>query len=370
VLQAVEQQTPCAQKPELHIAGAVQAAPFGSLPQLMLTQLFGDTQSAAVLVQVVLHAVAEPHWYGSHSVLVTDRQTPAPSHVRCGVRVEPTQVPAAHCVPPAQKRHAPAPLHMPSSPHDVAAVARHWLAGEGAVPLATLLHNPRLPAIAHDLQAVSHTWLQQYPCAQKLDVHSPGVVHAAPFGLRVQMLALQMLGAMQSVAAVVQLVRQAPAVVSQVYFPHGLDVAAPQTPAPLHVRADRAIVVLEHMGGAHWVPLTCLRHAPAPSQVPSLPHVVAAAATHCEATSGGAPGAIGEHVPTLPVSEHDMHVPVQALLQQTLLTQNPDSQSELVPLGQAPPTGILPQLLLTHVLPVVHWVVAVQVVRHAAVPQV
>jgi hypothetical protein len=58
-------------------------------------------------------------------VLVTDRQTPAPSQVRAGVSVEPTQVPAAHCVPLAQKRHAPAPLHIPSSPHDVAAVATH-----------------------------------------------------------------------------------------------------------------------------------------------------------------------------------------------------------------------------------------------------
>lgn len=303
-------------------------------------------------------------------MLVTDRQTPAPSHVRAGVSVEPTQVPATHCVPLAQKRHAPAPLHMPSSPHAVAAVAAHWLAGEGAVPLATLLHVPRLPAIAHDLQAVSHAWLQQNPCAQKLEAHSPAAVHAAPVGLRVQMLALQMLGATQSVAAVVQLVRQAPAVVSQVYFPHELDVAAPQTPAPLHVRADRATVELEHIDAAHWVPATCLRHAPAPSQDPSLPHVDAAAAGHCEATSGGAPGAIGEHVPTLPVSEHDMHVPVQALLQQTLLTQNPESQSEFNPPGQAPPIGTLPQLLLTHVLPVVHWVVAVQVVRQAAVPQV
>jgi hypothetical protein len=370
VLQAVEQQTPCAQKFELHIAAAVQAAPLGNLPQLMFTQLLGDTQSVAVLVQVVLQAVAEPHWYGSHNVLVTDRQTPAPSQVRCGVSVEPTQVPAAHCVPLAQKRHAPMPLHMPSSPHDVAAVAAHWLAGEGAVPLATLLHRPRLPAIAHDLHGVSHAWLQQYPCAQKLEAHSPAAVHAAPLGLSVQMLALQMLGATQSVAAVVQLVRQAPVVVSQVYFPHGLDVAAPQTPAPLQVRADKATVELEHIGAAHWVPLTCLRHAPAPSQLPSLPHVDAAAAGHCEATSGGAPGPIGEHVPTLPVSEHDMQVPVQALLQQTLLTQNPESQSELTPLGQAPPMGILPQLLLTHVLPLVHWDVAVQVVRHAVVLQV
>jgi len=37
-----------------------------------------------------------------HSVLVTDRQTPAPSQVRWGVSVDPTQVPAAHCVPVAQ----------------------------------------------------------------------------------------------------------------------------------------------------------------------------------------------------------------------------------------------------------------------------
>jgi hypothetical protein len=102
VEQAVEQQTPCSQKFELHIAGDVHAAPLGSLPQLMLTQLFGDTQSVAVLVQVVLQAVALAHWYGSHSVLVTERQTPAPSQVRCGVSVDPTQVPAAHCVLAAQ----------------------------------------------------------------------------------------------------------------------------------------------------------------------------------------------------------------------------------------------------------------------------
>jgi hypothetical protein len=31
------------------------------LPQLMLTQLFGATQSAPVVVQLVLHAVAEAH---------------------------------------------------------------------------------------------------------------------------------------------------------------------------------------------------------------------------------------------------------------------------------------------------------------------
>jgi hypothetical protein len=87
--------------------------------------------------------------------------------------------------------------------------------------------------------------------------------------------------------------------------------------------------------------------------VPSLPHVEAAATGHCDATSGGSPAAIGVQVPTLPASEHDMHVPVQAVLQQTLFTQWPDAQSESSPDEQVPPIGILPQLMLTQVLPVV-----------------
>ena len=61
-----------------------------------------------------------------------------------------------------------------------------------------------------------------------------------------------------------------------------------------------------------------------------------------------------------------MQVPVQAELQQTLLTQNPDAQSVPMPDGHEPPTGILPQLMLTHVLPVVQSAaVVVQVVLQA-----
>jgi hypothetical protein len=217
--------------------------------------------------------------------------------------------------------------------------------------LATLLHVPRLPVIAHDLHVPLQAWLQQYPCAQKPESHSLAIVHAVPIGLSVQMLALQMLGATQSVAAVVQVVRHAFAVGSQVYLPHGAVVAAPQTPAPSHVRGDRAVVEFMHIGAAHCVPLTNFRHAPAPLQVPSLPQVDAAAAAHCDATSGGAPATIGEQVPRLPVTEHDMQVPVQAELQQTLLTQKFDAQSEFSPDGHAPPIGIFPQLMVTQVLP-------------------
>jgi len=260
---------------------------------------------------------------------------------------------------------------MPSRPQVVDAVPAHWVAGVGAVPLATLLHVPSLPEIPHDLQVVEQAWSQQKPCAQKPESHSLGIVQAVPIDLSVHTPPLQMLGATQSVVAVavVQVVRQAPAVVSQVYLPHGRDAAARQTPAPSQVRADNAVVEFMHAAAPHTVVVPYLRHAPAPSQVPSLPHVEAAAIGHWEATSGALPAAIGEQVPTLPAIEHDMQVPVHAMLQQTLLTQNPDAQSLFSPDEHVPPIGILPQLMATQVLPLVQSVaVVVHVVLHAPVP--
>jgi hypothetical protein len=209
--------------------------------------------------------------------------------------------------------------------------------------------------------------LQQYPCAQKPESHSVAVVHAAPVGFNVHVPALQMLGATQSASAV-QVVRQAAPAASHLYFPHALVVAAAQTPAPSQARDDVNVDPLQ-LAAAQDVPMTYLRHAPAPLHVPSLPHVEAAVIGHWVATNGGWPVAIGEHVPTLPVTEHDMQVPVQALLQQTLLTQNPDAQSVFNPDEHVPPIGIFPQLIVTHVFPVVQSAaVVVHVVLHAAVP--
>ena len=61
---AVVQHTPCSQKFELHWLSAAHVAPTGSLPQLPVTQLFGATQSMAMVgaVHVVLQAVALSHW--------------------------------------------------------------------------------------------------------------------------------------------------------------------------------------------------------------------------------------------------------------------------------------------------------------------
>ena len=63
-----------------------------------------------------------------------------------------------------------------------------------------------------------------------------------------------------------------------------------------------------------------------------------------------------------------MQVPVHALLQQTLLTQKLDAQSEFSPDEHVPPIGILPQLIVTQVFPVVQSAaVVVHVVLHAVV---
>lgn len=97
-LQAVLQQTPCAQKLEAHAEPVVQGAPGGSLPQLLLVQELGETQSAFV-EQVVLQAPV-PHWNGSHMTVVAARQTPAPSQVCACVSVEPVHEAAdPHSVP-------------------------------------------------------------------------------------------------------------------------------------------------------------------------------------------------------------------------------------------------------------------------------
>ncbi len=57
--QALLQQTPCAQNPELHMAADVHGWPIASLPQLVPVQLAGEVQSVLV-VQVVLQAPFVP----------------------------------------------------------------------------------------------------------------------------------------------------------------------------------------------------------------------------------------------------------------------------------------------------------------------
>ena len=64
-VQAMPQQTPCSQKPELHSGPPPQAAPIGFLPQLPFTQLLGATHSPS-LAQITRHLASAPHVNGAH----------------------------------------------------------------------------------------------------------------------------------------------------------------------------------------------------------------------------------------------------------------------------------------------------------------
>lgn len=84
-VQAVMQQTPCAQNPLWQSPGSAQLAPGGRRPHEPPLQTLGEAQSASA-AHVDLHA-AVPHRYGKQDVAGGVTQAPAPSHVDAGVSV-------------------------------------------------------------------------------------------------------------------------------------------------------------------------------------------------------------------------------------------------------------------------------------------
>ena len=101
-----------------------------------------------------------------------------------------------------------------------------------------------------------------------------------------------------------------------------------------------------------------------PLQVPSLPQLAAPASVHW--LSGSWPLGTLVHVPRVPATAHERQVPVQAPMQQTPCSQNP----ELHWAGavQVAPIGSRPQLMPLQVLGDAQSAVVVQVVRQAPVP--
>jgi hypothetical protein len=82
---------------------------------------------------------------------------------------------------------------------------------------------------------------------------------------------------------------------------------------------------LTQLAAAQTVPFAHCAHFPVPSQAPVVPHVDATVVAH--SLSGSALSTIGPQTPSTPLpffpAEQAWHVPVQALLQQTLSTQLP-----------------------------------------------
>jgi len=78
-LQAVAQQTPCAQNPEAQSLAVAHGVPGGLGPQLPFTHAAPPTQSA-LLAQSARHAFPAPsHMYGPQLSLAAAPHAPAPS---------------------------------------------------------------------------------------------------------------------------------------------------------------------------------------------------------------------------------------------------------------------------------------------------
>ncbi len=69
---------------------------------------------------------------------------------------------------------------------------------------------------------------------------------------------------------------------------------------------------------------------PVPSHRPFVPQLVPPASVHWVAGVGAVAAGTGEQVPALPLTAHDMQVPVQALVQQTPCWQKPLAHSAAV----------------------------------------
>src|SRR5262245_34300338 len=85
------------------------------------------------------------------------------------------------------------------------------------------------------------------------------------------------------------------------------------------------------------------RQAPAPLQKPSVPQVLAPWSVHW--FSGSVPVGTLVHVPCVPVSAHDLQVPVQAVPQQKPCSQKPVMHSVAAP--HAMPVGFFVQTPMT-----------------------
>ena len=142
----VAQQVPCAQMPELQSALAAQLAPIGRLPQLSLTQLAPDAQSA-LTAHVVAQAPLAPQRNGPQSSDGVVRHVPSPSQRPANVSVSPAQPASRQVTPRAYFSQAPAPSQNPSVPQLPGPLSSQSL--RGSVPISAAVHVPRLPAAAH-----------------------------------------------------------------------------------------------------------------------------------------------------------------------------------------------------------------------------
>jgi len=318
--QAFSQQMPSTQAPVEHCDGSEQAAPCPLTVVHWFPRQKKPMVQSAFDVHELLHAVG-PHRYEPHDVGVTVWQTPDPLQVRAGVYVEPLHDSLMHVVPD-QRRHSPAPSHVPSRPQLEGVSWGH--SSSGSVPLLTARQKPLLwPVLAllHAKQVPAQADSQQTPSTQKLLVHSPATPQLAPSAFRpTHEVPAQKLPVEQSLLEAHVLLHD---VAPHAYRPHEAVLTFWQAPAPLQTRAGVYVEPL-HDSGTQVMPVPHLRHAPLPSHMPSLPQVDGVACV--QSLSGSVPSLTPRQRPSAwPVLAFTqaLQAVVQADSQQTPSTQNP-----------------------------------------------
>jgi hypothetical protein len=224
-------------------------------------------------------------------------------------------------VPAIQRRHAPAPSHVPSNPQLSVDSCMHSL--PGSVPAVTGRHRPSaapVSAPAHALQPPVHAVSQQTPSTQLPLAHSEPALHTVPLVLgATHTLPTQAPPGAQSVTDVHDVLHD---VAPHAYAPHDVVLGVWHVPDPSQVLAGVCVVPL-HDSAPQLVPAAHRRHAPRPSHAPSRPQLVDASGL--QSLSGSLPPVMARQMPSgwvVLLFAHATHGPTQADSQQTPSAQN------------------------------------------------
>jgi hypothetical protein len=264
------------------------------------------------------------------------RHAPRPSHVRAVLTRLPEQLGASHRVSRGYLEQPATPSQVPVRPQLAAPWSVQIPRGSGT-PAATGKQLPSREGRLHFTHAPLQATAQQTLSAQCPEAHSSSITQCAPFIFLPQLpfwqawplthwlLATQVLkharldGSQENGAQI--------SVGPGLHRPSSVQTYSPTTES------------FSQLPSRHTVPGTCLRHAPAPSHLPSSPQLDAGDAGHADAARGLAPVGRFTHDPAEPATAHDLHPSVQAVVQQTPSAQNPLAHS--LAHAQASPASFL-----------------------------
>jgi len=213
----------------------------------------------------------------------------------------------------------PMPSQAPVCPHDGCPLSLQTPWGSSP-PVSTGQQVPTRPVWLQLTQAPLQPTLQQTPSVQNPDAQSLSLAHMAPGGLGPQLPLTHAMPPAQSELDR-QVTTQACVAGSQLNGAHTVVGPGLHRPRPSQTSTPTT-EPSEHDPGWHVVPATWLRQAPAPSHVPSRPQVDTSDIGHSVVARGAPPAGTKLQIPGEPWTLHAMHVPTQAVLQQTPSTQN------------------------------------------------